>query len=304
MEIMRLAAEYYHGRLSSDKYKFAYEFLRIKRGLNPRTIKNHLLGWSDGTACNMLLNSGYTHDELIASGIMDKTGRDALRNVITIAYQLNGNVVDIRAKDIAGKYKTLPGHSGRPYNIDSVQGETVVVVCEGEFDALVAEQLGYASIGVPGSTNWQESWNSYLSNVKKVYIVFDADKAGVEGAEKTADKIGSKARIVSLPDDVPGVDLSDWIVVHGHLKEEFDMLLAEARGGILVTAEEAYQDWMENEGNPDRTGLKFGLPHLDEVITPGFLPGQVMIILAKTGGRKNSCWFEFVSSYDRREAGH
>ncbi len=64
------------------------------------------------------------------------------------------------------------------------------------------------------------------------------------------------------------------------------MLLAEARGGILITAEEAFQDWLENEGNPDRTGLKFGLDHLDEVITPGFLPGQLMIILAKTGAGK------------------
>ncbi len=141
MEIMGLAAKYYHERLSNDKYKFAYEFLRIKRGLTPNTIQDHLLGWSDGTACNMLVNKGFTHEELIASGIMDKTGRDAFRNMITIPYHLNGNVVDIRGKDINGKYKTLPGHSGRPYNIDSVQGETVVVVNEGEFDALIAEQL-------------------------------------------------------------------------------------------------------------------------------------------------------------------
>lgn len=289
MEIMKLAAEYYHDRLSNDKYKHAYQFLRVKRGLEPQTIKAHKLGYSDGTACNMLVNRGYSHEELIESGIMDKSGRDAFRNMITIPYHLNGNVVDIRGKDIAGKYKTLAGHGIRPFNIDSVAGETTVIICEGEFDSLIAEQLGYASVGIAGSTNWQDVWNPYLSNVKKAYLVFDTDKAGVDGAVKTAEQIGPKARIAELPEEegVPnGFDLSDWIVKFGHLKEEFDMLLAEARGGILVTAEEAYQDWLENEGNPDRTGLKFGLDHLDEVITPGFLPGQVMIILAKTGAGK------------------
>lgn len=297
--VMRLAAEFYYENLVTDEN--VYNYLREVRGLEFETIENHRLGYANGGLRQYLESKQISQSDMIESGLVKQTGSDFFKGHITIPYMVDGNVVSIRGKEIGGKYLTPAGNKAYPYNIDTVKNADEVVICEGEFDCMIVEQLGYGAIGVPGANTWQDSWTDRLKDVKRVYICFDPDDAGRTGAEKLSTKLGGRAKIIELPEEAPGNDVSDWIVEYGHTAEEFKLLLGRSTGGMLITVREAYERWLEVEGNPNLSGLKFGMTKLDEAIKPGLLPGQVMVTLAKTGAGKTISMLNFFHRMKREQ---
>lgn len=273
--IFNAAAEYYFNNLI-DEHEDVLQWLTNVRGLTIETIEKHQLGWADGTLRQHLVDElKLDLSDIEKTGLVSR-GKDFLYAHVTVPYHINGNVVQIRGKEINGKYKTPPGQKARLFNTDItwVQGITEFLVCEGEFDAMIAEQHGYAAVGSPGAAAWQPGWTDYFVDAKRVYIVFDGDKAGREGAEKVAHAVGPKARIVPMPDDT---DISDFL--RQHQKEDLDVLLQRARGGTLLSVYDAYAEWEEISRVP---GLELGFPRLDMAIKPGLLPWQIAVILAKT----------------------
>jgi len=279
------AAEYYHQSLTDQ----VYSWLKTERGLKAETIVAKKLGYADGTLRTHLEGLGHKHDALVASGLFTAAGVESLAGMVTIPFISYGSqVITIRGKQIGGKYKSLPGSQNLPYNIDSIRGADEVVVTEGEFDALVVEQLGYATMGIPGAQNWKDSFVGYLAEAKRVYICFDNDVAGNSGADKLIASLSPKGRKVEMPPADPGEpknDPSEWIVKKGHTAAEFRALLMATKSddSILVGVQEAYEAWTHLEGDPDRKGISTGFEQLDAIIEPGFMPGQVMVILARTG---------------------
>lgn len=283
--IMSAATDYFVERLGENEEAFKY--LRYDRGLEFDAIEKHQLGWADGHLKEHLLAEGFALSDLIDSGLVTKSGRDFLYGHITIPYHVSGNVLSIRGKEIGGKYLTPPGHKARLFNSDCTwEDPERAVICEGEFDAMVIEQLGIPAVGVPGAGTWQDAWTPYVEDITRIYICFDPDDAGRTGAEKLSTKLGGRAKIVALPEDQPGNDVSDWIVGQGHTLEDFEFLLVRSRGGLLITARESYEEWLNVEGNPERVGLKLGYPLLDMQIKPGIMPGQVIVVTAKTNAGK------------------
>lgn len=146
------------------------------------------------------------------------------------------------------KYRTLPpadkefrGLAGREaplFNQDClVAGLESVCFVEGEADCLVALSNGVESVvGVPGASLKKTSWIKMLDDLdpKKVFIVYDKDRAGQTGAKELAQRIGlDKCYNVLLPDFVlpsgkPGKDLAEWFHSGGTL-EQFEELKAQAR---------------------------------------------------------------------------
>lgn len=286
-EVLQTAAEYCHDCLADNED--AYKYLRDERGLVLETIQKHLFGWADGTLGNHLLRvCSFDEKDVKATGLVDQYGRDFFNSCITIPYMTNGNVTLIRGRETreashGAKYRTPTGQKGRLFNTDLVWEAKEVVITEGEFDAVVLEQMGYAAVGVPGATSWQASWNGYFEKSRKVYIVFDNDAAGATGAEKVALAVGPKSRIVKMPEHGPGEvknDPTEWIVNKGHSRDDFHMLLIKAKGGHLLTVDDGYTEWKETQL---LEGLKLGIEQIDAKLKPGLLPAQVMIVLAKTG---------------------
>lgn len=157
---------------------------------------------------------------------------------------------------------------------------------------------------MPGATTWKENWNGYVDaeNIKKIYLCLDNDKTGVQAAEKLNDTyLGGKAKVIQLPSELNGVEVSDvgeWVQAGG-TSETFRQLMKHSTGGLLMSVREAFERWKEIEGNPDLAGIKFGIPHLDEAISPGILPGQVMVTLAKTGAGKTVSMLNFFHRMKR-----
>ncbi len=293
--IYKAAASYYHEQLGENEQ--AFEWLRgPKRNLELDTIVEAQLGYAvgGGQLYKFLIDSGFESEDIIKSGLVfeNKTGKklDSLYGMVTIPYMVAGSCVGIRGRSFpydekgkAPKYKTCGGTKSRLYNSDAVWDATEVIICEGEFDALSMKQAGYCAVGVPGARNWQDSWDGYFVDVKRLWVLFDPDKTGTNGAKKLKDKFGHRIRQTYLLHDGLPVDVTDWLAA-GHTKEDFEDVKRQAlSGGLLVTVDEALVEHLETRGSK---GIKFNSEELDHWISPGLLPAQVMVVLAKAGTGK------------------
>lgn len=293
--ILATAARYYAEAL--DDNVVALRWLTGERGLSIETIESHQLGWADGGLFKHLRRGGYAVEDIAATGltmVLRESGKtaDFLQQRISIPYHVAGSVVMIRGRafgdDSQGsKYITPTGQKTRLFNTDSCWTADEIVVTEGEFDCLVAEQMGYAAVACPGANVWQDSWTSYFSDVRRAWIVFDREDrdTGAKGAAKVLDHLGAKARSVELPPHDHGKaknDITEYIVVCGHTRDDFDALL-RANRGLIVTVAEAIAEHSSLQG---QVGIRFGIRGLDLVVKPGLLKTQVMVLLASSGTGK------------------
>lgn len=287
--VLNAAAQHYHENLTD--HPEIYDWLRRERGLTLATIEKHRLGWAVGnTLMQALRGKGFSSEEIKESRLFSASGQEFFQARVTIPYMVNGQVVQIRGKELAGKYYTPPGDKARLYNIDSVVNAKNVIITEGEFDALVLEQMGYTAVGSPGASVWQESWNGYVEEARRIYTCFDRDDAGDKGRERLTKVLGARVRHILMPEHDPlneaKNDPTEWIVKKGHTEPEFRALVDAAGGSLLVTVDEAFAEWKQMEGNPNQVRLKFGYERLDGIIGGGIQPGQVAVILARTGTGK------------------
>ena len=279
------AASYFHKALNRHPEAVRYY---EDRGLEHDTIRRFKLGWADGKVVPHLKSLGYSDHDIRSAGFVRSDGNEFYNQVHTIPYFVGKTCVGIRLKEPGGKYRQPSGWVQRPFNVDDSYGADELILTEGEFDCMIAIQMGYKSMGVPGAAQWQDGWNDYVKDVKRVWAVFDNDSAGRKGIDRIKEKVGPKIRGLTVPpkpggDDEDANDLSDWIVEQKHTAEDFANLLKRHKGGLLISVREAMESWEEIQGVE---GLKFGFERLDTLLHPGLLPGQVVIALAKTNTGK------------------
>lgn len=162
-----------------------------KRGLTPDTIKRYDIGW-DG--------SRYTIP------VRDRSGE----------------LVNIRRYQMgATRYKVVSFSRGvgntALYGIDALDHDEVLI-CEGEMDTLIARQYGFNSLtATTGAGKWVDEWTPMFVG-KRVYIAYDNDRAGIDGARKLANKLVAggveKVHVVKL-EVADKQDLTDYFVEQG-----------------------------------------------------------------------------------------
>ena len=264
------------------------------RGLSMSTIVDRRIGWANGGKDLFvhLRKQGFETRDIMATGVVVELQSglmDSLYGMVTIPYELAGNVVQVRGRafpyDGEGpKYKTCGGNTARLFNADRTWDTKEIVITEGEFDTMIVEQLGYPAVGVPGANTWQDHWDGYMQDQKRVFVLFDRDTAGETGAEKLRDRFGSKVREIHLSEPGIKMDPTSWVCDQGGNPDEFAAKVERARaGGMLVTVDDARQEHAELQG---QEGLKFGIEQLDMNLEPGLLDSQVAVVLAKTGTGK------------------
>jgi len=286
-EILDIAADYYARKLGDNLD--ALSWLKA-RGLSVETIQRFKIGWADGSLRAHLLTRGYKTHEIIASGLMSERGADFFTNAVTIPYFRGGKCVQIRGRFFDGpaKYKTPAGAGVFLFNSDTTYKVAgTLVVCEGEFDAIIAEQNGFHAVGIPGVTSWKsklKEWAGYFEMAPKIAIAFDGDTAGRNAATELAKEFGPKATVVDFEDDM---DVSDWFQIEDNTAEAFQKLLLSQSSGFLLTPEFAFERWDIEQADPG-TQIPFGFPDIDNAMQKGMLPGQVLTVLAKTGAGKTA----------------
>lgn len=152
------------------------------RGLTDESIHGYYLGWTG-----------------------DRGWDGKYRNCISIPYYTGmGALRGVRFRRLSGdpKYDHLKGEKAHLFNVGSVRHHRVFLT-EGEFDAIVLEQLGYPAVGVPGANGFKEEWKwLFLGN--EVRIIFDADEAGKKAAravKSTLSRVVEGLEIIQLPPD-------------------------------------------------------------------------------------------------------
>lgn len=104
-----------------------------------------------------------------------------------------------------------------------------LVLCEGELDCLTCESYEIPAVTTTGGVGgFKEEFVEKFSKVKKIYIVFDNDKAGGEGSERVSKLLQrlpyTEIYIVSLSHFTGVKDIGDFFKL-GYSKDEFLDLL-------------------------------------------------------------------------------
>jgi len=184
---------------------------RLRRYLNERAIPDaiidlHLLGWNAWR---------------ITIPIFEREGRLAFFKLAK----------DPEDRTPGPKMLTPAGQSAELYGWERLRGEPPrIVICEGEFDRLVLEGQGIAAVTSTGGAGvFRRGWSDTFASIREVYVCFDRDEAGRQGALRVAELM-PKAKLVELPEDVgEGGDVTDFFVRLGKTREDFEDLLATAQ---------------------------------------------------------------------------
>lgn len=182
-----------------------------RRGITRDTMKNYEIGWDDD------------------QGVFTIPVRDAEGQLVNVRFY------DLNPQRTGRKIWQVRGHSEpRLYPIDIMAGDPQqIIICEGEWDALITIQSGFPAITRTASAGtWMGSWNTLFKD-RVVYLCHDCDDTGSKANTKVGRalaRIAAEVRVVVLPfphTEKHGKDLSDFWT-EGGTPEQFQRLLADA----------------------------------------------------------------------------
>lgn len=178
--------------------KEALEHLQKDRGLTLETIKKHRLGFDGNRVWIPIIedSSCYNVKRHLFRGPGEKS----------LSY--------------------APG-MGSARLFPEIPKEGPIYITEGEYKALLMSQMGFPAVtSTSGAKSWKDEWTPLFAG-RDVYVCFDIDKAGKEGALTVARKLRGVAtvRVVELPISEPAnADFPDYILRHGYTAEDFKKL--------------------------------------------------------------------------------
>ncbi len=233
------AADFFHAQIMRGKSAGdAREYLK-KRGLSAEVAKSWKIGFApdswDGLL-NHAESAGYSHDELVASGLFSSSedgGRifDRFRGRVMFPIcNDTGEVIAFSgrvlfAEQSPAKYVNSPEtalftkgavlfglHKSKRALIDKKQA----IVCEGQIDLITAFENGVQNVIAPQGTAFTERQARILKRyVDEVVLCFDSDAAGEKAAERSLPQLLSENLLVRIAEMPEGEDPDSLIQKHG-----------------------------------------------------------------------------------------
>ncbi|MFC3504425.1 toprim domain-containing protein [Micromonospora krabiensis] len=133
----------------------------------------------------------------------------------------DGQAVSVRFRCIAGhedcrrdyghgKYMSLEDEPSRVFYIPAIHSaDDEIHVAEGEFDAMILNQVGLPAVAIPGASGWQGHHRRMLAGFSRVWVWGDPDDAGAKFV----------ARVSRAMRQARGVQLSIGDVTETYLAE-------------------------------------------------------------------------------------
>lgn len=199
---------------------------------------------------------------------------------LELGYSVKEERVCIPIRDAGGRYRNIRMYSfvDRQNKIKSylpglgdnylypVEGfkdqDNVIWLFEGEKDCICARAHGLNSMTVTaGSKSWDSSWNDKFKD-KTVYICYDIDEAGMDGALRIANQLCHKSaevKIIVLP--IAGMigsngnELNDFVDFMSDGGGSIQSLITLAEGTIPFTSEDAHKININHVDFTDIIGL-------------------------------------------------
>lgn len=120
----------------------------------------------------------------------------------------------------SAKYMSTGGEAAI-FNVEVLKDKPdQLVICEGEFDCLVLRAYGIPAISsTAGARTFKNEWIDQLASVRHLYICFDNDEAGKQGADELIEKLSE-----TLPStSVLQINLPDEVGKHGDITDYFKL---------------------------------------------------------------------------------
>lgn len=184
--------------------------------------------------------------------------RNARDDIINVRkYKLNAGTA-------ADKMLNIPGHgSAAIFGLSILRKNETVVITEGETDCILLNQIGIPAVThTAGAATFRPQWGPLFQD-KTVYVCYDNDKAGKDGARKVKkilDMYAEAVYIIEIPLDFKGADVTDYIHKEGYTADDFRDLMTLSEGmtgttaskpiaetGTRVTLVESMSEAMQNE---------------------------------------------------------
>lgn len=205
----------------------------------PLPTKDELDSWMEALLSSpkalaiMREKRGYTLDTIKQFQIGIHKGRYTIP-----VFDETGELVNVRrylpdARQVSEKMLNMTGHGkARLFLPDALLNGDEVLITEGETDAMLARQYGFNAMShTSGASVWMDAWSHQFEG-KHVFICYDVDDAGRNGAIKVGNSIGKFAAgvyLVQLPLRTKGADITNYFVDQGYGTEDFQRLIELAR---------------------------------------------------------------------------
>lgn len=154
---------------------------------------------------------------------------------VVIPYIQDGKCVNIKYRSLNPNVKKDEKWRREKGGMTALLNDAVIdnfdydelILTEAEIDMMSVWTMGFKNVVgfTAGAGSFKQAWYERMLRFKKIYIVFDRDEAGQEGALKVAKRLGlNRCFNVTLPEDVK--DANDFLKKYS--KEEFTGLLQKA----------------------------------------------------------------------------
>jgi DNA primase len=191
---------------------------------------------------NSKLRRDYWYSRCLSDATIDlfRLGYDPEDEFFTIPIFLYGGLFNIQLrKEIPEKTIRMwyrgTGHTLA--NASILKYTDTIYIAEGMVDMLLMNQEGFPSTCTTGGAGfWDRKFFPWFRNIKKIYVLYDNDKAGRNGAKKISKELGEYRTFIFTFWDMgkEGYDIVDWFR-GGHTKEELKLHIEkEAKQGFLL----------------------------------------------------------------------
>lgn len=164
------------------------------RGLKDETIRRYHLGYNPKPIYTDPASWGFDLAAWVKDH-QDSKNPDKLwiPQGITVPHQAGGELWAVNIRRPAGdpKYLKITGSKAALFGADNLRGAEFILLTEGEFDAMLADQLtgdvcGVATLGSAGSDIDIARWGVYLLPARAILAALDLDPAGRRGLARLA----------------------------------------------------------------------------------------------------------------------
>ena len=239
--LLNRVVSFYHKTFCEDPR--AREYMRSRGIADNALFSDFTIGYSNGTLLNTIPDEGDIREALKEIGILNERGNEMFYGCAVFPiFDENKDAVGIygrRITDGETAHLYLPGPRRGVFNFQAAKRSKSLILTESIIDAVTLYNAGFKDVipcyGVNGFTRDMLDLLT-RSQVKEVYICFDRDDAGKEGAEKIAAQLKEKGiepyivqlPAIPLPANVDKVDINTFFLLTADAASIFEKLLKES----------------------------------------------------------------------------
>jgi len=244
--LLNRVVSFYHKSFCEDQR--ALQYLQ-SRGITDNSVfSDFQIGYSNGTLLNTIPDEGDILDSLKQIGILNDKGHEMFYgSVIFPVFDENKDCVGLYGRRITEgetSHLYLSGPRRGVFNHQAAKRSKSIILAESIIDALTLYNAGFKDVipcyGVNGLTEDHIALFA-RHQTKEVYICFDRDEAGDQGAERIREQLKDKgidAYIVRLPEiEAPDkVDVNTFFLT-AEAPAIFERLLKEANPRAAIRSD-------------------------------------------------------------------